>query len=91
MKISKDIINSLLQQEDIEGYINLGAPSDEYLSEAENITAAISKLKANEITEENLIALLTLEWMQSFDLSEKEAILRAPALQKIARSIKAYL
>jgi hypothetical protein len=87
MKISADTLNALFQQEDIEGYINLGAPSDEYTSEAANVAAAISQLESNEITEENITALLILEWMRSFDLSEADIALRAAALQRIARLI----
>ena len=35
MKITAQKIASLLRQADIEGYIQLGAPADEYNSEAE--------------------------------------------------------
>jgi hypothetical protein len=45
MKISAAIINSILMDEDIEGYQDLGSPSDEYLSEAENIYQALIKLQ----------------------------------------------
>jgi len=87
LKISADILNALFQQEDIEGYINLGAPSDEYASEAANVAAALSQLEDSEITEENITALLILEWMQSFDLSDADIAPRAAALQRIARWI----
>lgn len=87
MKISTATINALFQQEDMEGYINLGAPSDEYSSEAENIAAAISQLKDSEISEENITALLIVEWMKSFNLSESDIAPRAEALHRIAKDI----
>lgn len=87
MKISANILNALFQQEDIEGYINLGVPSDEYESEAANVAAALLQLEGSEITEENIAALLILEWMQSFDLSDADIAPRAAALQKIVKLI----
>ncbi len=87
MTISEDSLNALLQEEDIEGFINLGAPSDEYLSEATNIATAISLLKKDEVTKDNITALITLEWMQSFNLLESDMESRKYAIQRIAKSI----
>ncbi len=87
MKVSESTINALLQQEDIEGFVNLGAPSDEYLSEAQNITASISQLSENERTEANITALLVIEWAQSFNLSEADIFPRREAFQRLAAAI----
>lgn len=65
MKISPKIINAILEKEDIEGYVRLGAPSDEYASEAEDIAAAIMHLDKSEITLENITAILTSEELVS--------------------------
>lgn len=42
------------------------------------------KIQGTEITEENITAILILEWMQSFDLSDADIAPRAAALQRIA-------
>jgi hypothetical protein len=41
MRISSETIESILQQEDIEGLLNLGAPRDEYSFEAKEIAAEL--------------------------------------------------
>lgn len=87
MKISSKNINSILEKEDIEGYVHLGAPSDEYTSESKDIAAAILQLDESERTEENIIAILMLEWMESFNLSETDMAQRADALRNVAKAI----
>lgn len=87
MKKSADYINTILQQEDIEGYIRMGAPSDEYASESAHIATAISQLDNNDITLENITAILVVEWQESFQLTEAEMLLRRNALQSAAQII----
>lgn len=52
-----------------------------------NVVAVLSQLEGNEITEENIAALLILEWMQSLDLSDADIAPRAAALQRTAKLI----
>lgn len=87
MEISVNTINSILEQEDIEGYINLGAPSNEYASEAADIAAAISQLDDSEITEGNIMALLALKWMENFNLSESDISQRTEALRRVTKTL----
>lgn len=88
MEISVNTINSILEQEDIEGYINLGAPSnDEYASEAADIAAAISQLDDSEITEGNIMALFALKWMENFNLSESDISQRTEALRRVTKTL----
>ena len=44
MKISSTHVKAALIAEDVEGFINLGAPNNEYDREAEAITSALSSL-----------------------------------------------
>ncbi len=46
----KDKINKILQLEDIEGLIEAGAPSDEYLSEAEAIALIVSNASEQDLS-----------------------------------------
>lgn len=91
MKIKHSIINTFLQTEDIEGFIELGSPADEYLAEAVNIAAAISQLNNNELDIETITAILALEWVQSFDLSEADIADRSAAILRVAKLIRGEL
>ncbi|NBX67031.1 MAG: hypothetical protein EBQ96_08560 [Proteobacteria bacterium] len=76
-------INALLVQEDIEGYINFGAPDDEYSSEAQEITTAIAALSHEELTKENVTAIVAAIWAQNFNLAGGELELRMPNIRKL--------
>lgn len=88
MKISIADIEVLLRNEDIEGFIGFGAPTDEYFSEAEQIVAAVSELSREQFKAENIAAIISLVWMRSFDLSEEDMKLRMPSIWRAAESVE---
>lgn len=87
MKIEKEHIGLLLQQEDIEGLISAGAPIDEYDSEAEYIFLALKELADDEINIENITSVISLIWVKNFDLSQEDLIARQPFLRNVAEKI----
>jgi hypothetical protein len=89
MNTSSTAIDLILQTEDVEGLIEIGAPSDEYVSEAQEIAEAISKLSASQVTAENIVAIISLAWAKSFNRSAEEIKERLPAFHRIARQILA--
>ena len=90
MQIHVSDINDLLIQEDVEGFIELGAPQDEYESEAALIAAAILQLKENERTEDAILSVMAIIWMNNFNLGDDEMQLRLPALQRVAQAIVSH-
>ncbi|MBI1274753.1 hypothetical protein GC177_02130 [bacterium] len=80
-------INSLLIDEDIEGLIEAGAPLDEYEDEATSIANAVSQLSKEEMNMDSVLAVVTMVWMQSFDLSQQGVSRRVDALRRIAEAI----
>jgi hypothetical protein len=87
MKISTQMIASLLRQADIEGYIELGAPANEYDSEAEALAIAFSELSTEEITTENITAILIEAWRHSFNLSDSDLEMRKREIKIVAKAI----
>jgi hypothetical protein len=86
MKITVQKIASLLRQADIEGYIQLGAPADEYNSEAEALALALAELDNTECTLENITAITTEIWKQSFNLGEADIRMRQSQIRRFAES-----
>jgi hypothetical protein len=87
MRITTANINALLVQEDVEGLIDAGAPSDEYSDEAAQIAAALLLLNREQLTEDIILSTVSLIWLKSFELSEQDMKLRRPALERITRLI----
>jgi hypothetical protein len=87
MQLHVSDVNELLIQEDVEGFIELGAPQDEYESEAALITAAILQIKEHERTEDSVLSVAAIIWMNNFGLGDEEMQLRLPALTRIVRAI----
>ena len=87
MNITPHTIDALLQAEDIEGLLEAGAPADEYAAESRNIAAALNTLEVDERTEDAIFAILSLEWVQSFELTPDELEKRLPAIRRVARRI----
>ncbi len=85
--ITSQAINELLQAEDIEGMLEAGAPADEYVSEANRIAAAVNALASSQITEENVLAIVALAWMQDFDLDESSMRDRSSAISRVAQQV----
>ena len=91
MDITISQINNILQIVDIEGLIALGAPDDEYSSEAKYIFNAITKLSVSEKTEANIFAIISLLWIEQFSLSDTDVYQREPAIKHASKSIMAKL
>lgn len=87
MRITTANINALLVQEDVEGLIDAGAPSDEYSDEAAQIAAALLQLDHEQLTEDIILSTVGLIWLKNFELSEQDMKLRIPALESLARLI----
>lgn len=85
--ITSQAINELLNAEDIEGMLEAGAPADEYMSEANRIAAAVNALAAAQVTEENILAIVALAWMQDFDLNESGMRDRSQAIRRVAQQV----
>ena len=85
MRITTANINALLIQEDVEGLIDAGAPSDEYSDEAAQMAAALLQLDNEQLTEDIILSTISLVWIKSFELSEQDMTLRIPALERITR------
>ena len=90
MQINIDFIDNLLRQGDIEGLIELGAPEDEYHSEAEQIVSALRELNDDEVNSNNIAAIISLIWTTSFNLSEEDLLLRTEAIEQTATQILSY-
>ena len=86
MKISRQTIDTLLQQTDIEGLIQSGAPSDEYSSEAEIISTALNELNDDEINEGNIVAVVSEVWKTSFGLDSNGMQQREPVIRDLAKT-----
>ena len=83
-----DHINELLRHEDIEGLISMGAPNDEYESEAEMIADRLgeAELKAahRRITRGETEKIIREIWREMFDLSDEQLRQRQAAFEAIA-------
>ena len=85
MKITEAVVQKTLDQEDIEGLREIGAPEDEYSHEAQKI---ISRLSGNAPTEESLAAVVREVWIASFGpFSDEDIEKRSPAFSKVAHQI----
>ncbi|MEJ0062398.1 MAG: hypothetical protein WDO70_04155 [Alphaproteobacteria bacterium] len=87
MTISLSNVESALFAEDIEGLLALGAPDDEYFPEAKDITAALTTLSKDRLTEANVIAVISLVWAKYFELSNDDIEKRIPAFRRIAQNL----
>ena len=84
---SVSIIDSILQAEDIEGLLELGAPKDEYSSEAAEIKCSLETLNPSDTTEDRISALVVSVWAKAFNLSGEEIEKRSPAFRRVAREL----
>ena len=87
MQFTIENINRLLVQSDIEGLIEAGAPVDEYRDEAAQIAAALTLLNREELTEEVVLSVVSLIWLKSFELEERDMEPRLPALRQVSQAI----
>lgn len=87
MTITEDQINRFLIDEDIEGFIELGAPTDEYESEAEVIAQTLADLPDGEYSYENVVSIISLIWGKYFNIYDNELKLRMPGIERVAKQI----
>jgi hypothetical protein len=87
MTLSLADIATALRAEDIEGLIKLGAPNDEYDSEATEIGNALASLQKDQLTEANIAAIIALAWAKSFNHSAQEIEQRVPAFRRISHRL----
>jgi hypothetical protein len=82
-------IKNILREEDIEGFIQLGAPADEYDSEAEELEVMLSKLGGMH-SEEQIVEVLEDVWNEFFGPFNAEEIgKRRGAFRRVAHRLKA--
>jgi hypothetical protein len=78
-------IDEILRSLDIEGLIELGAPTDEYISESKDIEMAIKLLRKEDSNEESLVKIIQAIWMKNFGpFSDNDIELRMPEFRKLA-------
>ena len=85
-------VKAALDSEDIEGLLAIGAPSDEYKSEASLIEDAIAKATqfgAKEISAAEIESIVRQVWNQMFGpMSDEQLEQRAPAFRCVAAKLK---
>jgi hypothetical protein len=82
-----DVINELLRYEDIEGLLSMGAPNDEYETEAERIADRIGEAEegtSDKITRKVVENIVAVVWKEMFGLSDERARQRQGAFAAIA-------
>jgi|DewCreStandDraft_4_1066084.scaffolds.fasta_scaffold05374_12 hypothetical protein len=86
-----EMIRAILNREDIEGLLAIGAPQDEYDSEAETIGRAIASGDIKPQKQE-LVEFLKQIWQQSFGpFSEEEWQKREDSIARVAQQISEVL
>ena len=83
-----DLINELLRFEDIEGLLSMGAPDDEYESEAEMIADRIGDADGistdHKVTRDEVENIIAGVWIEMFGLSDEDSRRRKNAFAAIA-------
>jgi hypothetical protein len=80
-------VQRILNREDIEGLLALGAPDDEYETEARTIAKEFTPEK-DPLSEEAIAEMVRKVWIQAFSpLSDDGLKKRSPAFYRVARSL----
>ena len=88
MKITQTVVQEVLNQEDIEGLRQLGAPEDEYMHEAQEI---VSQLGQREVSEEDLATVVQKVWARSFGpFTAEDVEKRSPVFRQVAHQILSH-
>ncbi len=88
MMIPTSTIDSILQEEDIEGLLNLGAPKDEYAHEAAEIHAGLEAIDESKVTSDRDATVVMTVWEHSFGpFSPDDFQKRSPVLQQVVQRI----
>jgi hypothetical protein len=84
-------VTDLLRKEDVEGLISMGAPDDEYDSEAEMITNRIGEKESEpsnrRISRGEVVSIIANVWKDMFSLSDEELAQRRESFESIAARI----
>jgi hypothetical protein len=84
MSITLEKFKAAFREEDIEGLIELGAPDDEYDSEAEQTLAAVRRLSEHERTKAAIVSIIAMIWAKSFNRGYEEITERMSAFENVA-------
>jgi hypothetical protein len=85
--MNREKIDSMLQAEDIEGLIGIGAPTDEYVGESLKIFLGLENLETTLVTLDDILSVIRQVWRESFDLREDELAKREDAFRRVALEI----
>ena len=80
-------ISNILANIDIEGFIEIGAPEDEYISEATVIQKKIDQLTYNQLSYEIILNIVLGIWKDKFNLSASDMKIRQNFFESVAREI----
>ena len=84
-------VNEALSVIDPEGLLELGAPVDEYSSEAQEITSQIAALLADDLTLESITGVIRDVWVRAFGpFSNEDIIKRMPVFRQVAGRILSH-
>lgn len=85
--ISVDAIMAALNEEDVEGLLELGAPRDEYESEAAMIADLLASIPRSDRTEDSIMAAVSAVWGRMFGRSSSDLEARRPSFRRIAQRL----
>jgi hypothetical protein len=90
--IALSIVQGALNGEDLEGLLQLGAPADEYKSEALDIISVIAEAGPSALTEDTLTGVIESVWIRTFGpFSVEEVRQRKAGFRRVARTILSEL
>ncbi|MGE3771260.1 MAG: hypothetical protein AB7G06_09970 [Bdellovibrionales bacterium] len=87
MTLSFQLLDQALRDEDIEGFIALGAPADEYTSEAHEIASIVNGTSESQMSEAAILEAFVSVWARSFNLGPEEMEMRLPAIRKVVQQV----
>jgi hypothetical protein len=86
--MSTSAILVVLNEEDVEGLRALGAPADEYDSEAQMIAAAVDQLGPNDLVSDRVLEIVTDVCSRRFGPFDGEQLRRRqPVYRRVAQRI----
>jgi hypothetical protein len=88
MRITKSDIETVLNEEDIEGLLKFGAPNDEYSDEARMIASILQSSGDSSLLEDRTSDIVCQVWTESFGpFSEDDIRKRLRTFQNVAHRI----
>jgi hypothetical protein len=90
MDISQNNLRELLNSEDIEGLLALGAPDDEYADEVRILASALSQIDGDDIPEDAVAEVVRRVWIRAFGpFTDADIERRSAAFRHLAHEIQA--